>query len=93
MITKHSTEAEQIAQLRINATQIVELNAKRMQSVDKFYDRLYAGQSTTAIGSDVKNKSTRAYMPTAHDLAANNPLLRRILLDLQRGARNNTRSV
>lgn len=84
MITKHSTEAEQIAQLRINATQIAELNAANSKRIDKYYDKLYATQSSVGAHSGVKNRATRAYMPTAHDLAAHNPLLRRILLDLQK---------
>jgi hypothetical protein len=48
-------------------------------AIDKHWDRVYARSSSTGAHSGVRNKQTRRYMPTAHDLAQNNPILRDLL--------------
>jgi len=57
---------------------IAEENKRQCDSIDKHWDRVYAKQSSTGQHSEVRCKQ-RAYMPTAHDLAANNPILRDML--------------
>jgi len=62
---------------------IAEENKRQCDSIDKHWDRVYAKQSSTGAHSEVRCKQ-RAYMPTAHDLAANNPILRDMLRKMMR---------
>jgi hypothetical protein len=54
-------------------------NKMACDSIDRHWDRVYSRQSSTGAHSGCKNKPTRRYMPTAHDLAQNNPILRDLL--------------
>lgn len=61
---------------------IVEDNKRSCDAIDAHWDRVYSRVSSTGAHADVKNKQTRHYMPTAHDLAANNPILRGLLREM-----------
>jgi hypothetical protein len=54
-------------------------NRMSCDAIDKHWDRVYARASSTGAHSDVRDKQTRRYMPTAHDLAQHNPILRDLL--------------
>lgn len=61
---------------------IVEDNKRSCDAIDAHWDRVYSRASSTGAHSGVKNKQTRHYMPTVHDLAANNPILRGLLREM-----------
>lgn len=62
---------------------IAESNKRECDAIDALHDKMNSRRSTTGIGADRRDKK-RYIAPTMHDLAANNPLLRDMLRELQK---------